>query len=435
MLTQFFIMAIGFLDTAMAGHYASVDLAGVALGGNVLWPVFMLMTGLCMALTPMSAQLRGEDRTRDIGPLVRQGLWLALIASAMTSVILLFSSPVFSLFNIDTEAADIAQRYLFAAAWGMPAAMTYVTLRYVCEGLGHTLEPMIIVAVTLVVNGLLNYVLIYGKFGFPELGGEGCGWATAISMWFEFFLMLALIRKPWFRETNIFSKFEWIRSDNLFSILKVGVPIGITVFLEMAVFSVVGFLVGSLGVTALAAHSIAGNVGWATFVLPMALGSAISIRVGYFVGARDLNHARYISKLSFQISFSYAVLTSIILISTRHLIPTLYTGDPLVLQLAASVLIVVALYQLVDCTQATMIGALRGYKDTRIPAVFSLVGYWVLALPLGTALGYGYFGKPLGVQGFWIGLGFGLFVVAVLAGHRLYKTSNNEARILEFARI
>lgn len=435
MMTQIFIMAMGFLDTAMAGHYASVDLAGVALGGNILWPVFMLMCGLNMALTPMSAQLVGEGRIEAVGPLVRQGLWLALIASAITISILFQGHYIFSLFNVDAEAAEIGIRYLEAVAWGIPAVMAYVTLRYVCEGLGHTLEPMIIVGTTLVLNGVLNYVLIYGKFGFPELGGEGCGWATAISMWFELLLILGLLSRPWFRETELLSHFEWLHIDNLVSILKVGLPIGITIFLEMAVFSMIGFLVGSLGVTALAAHSIAGNINWATFVIPMSLGSAISIRVGLFVGARDFAHARNIARMSFQLSLSYAVLASLVLISGRHFLPTFYSSDPAVLQVAASLLIIVAVYQLVDCTQATMIGALRGYKDTRVPAIYSFIGYWVIALPLGAALGFGYLGEPMGVYGFWSGLGLGLFIVAVLAGWRLYVTSGDEGRILAFSRI
>ncbi|HIL83639.1 MAG TPA: MATE family efflux transporter [Pseudomonadales bacterium] len=434
-VTQFFIMAMGFLDTAMAGNYASVDLAGVALGGNILWPVFMLVSGLNMALTPMSAQLRGEGRIAAIGPLVRQGLWLALIASVITVAIMLNARPIFSLFNVDAEAAEIGVRYLDAAAWGIPPILMYVTLRYVCEGLGHTLEPMIIVGTTLIVNGVLNYMFIYGKFGLPEMGGEGCGWATAISMWVEFILILGLLSRPWLRETELASRFEWLHFENLISILKVGLPIGVTIFLEMAVFSIVGFLVGSLGVTALAAHSIAGNINWATFVIPMSLGSAISIRIGFFVGARDFKHAMRIAKLSFQISLGYAMLTSLVLISGRHVITGLYSNDPVVLQLAASLLIIVAIYQIVDCPQATMVGALRGYKDTRIPAIYSFVGYWVLALPLGLVLGYGYIGEPMGVYGFWLGLGLGLFVVSLLAGRRLYLTSQDDERILKFAQI
>ena len=433
--TQFFIMATGFLDTAMAGHYASVDLAGVALGGNVMWPVFMLLAGLNMALTPMVAHFRGEGKVHQMGGLVRQGLWLALFSSAIIITVITHAEPVFTFFNIDPQVADIADRYLNAAAWGIPGVMLYVTLRYVCDGLGHTIEPMLIAGSALIINGILNYILIYGKFGFPEMGGEGCGWATAITMWSEFFLMLLLISKPWFRETGLLNKFEWLHFKNLRSIIKVGLPIGLTMFLEMAVFSVIAFLVGSIGVTSLAAHSIAGNISWATFVIPMSLGSAASIRVGYFVGTKDFAYARQVSKTAFQISLVYSLFASILLISTRHLITTIYSNDLMVLELASSLLIIVAIYQIVDCSQATIIGALRGYKDTRVPMVYSFIGYWVLAMPIGIVLGFGYLWGPLGVYGFWTGLGFGLFFVCILAGRRLYQTSHDDERIRALATI
>ncbi len=254
--TQFCIMAMGFLDTAMAGNYASVDLAGVALGGNVLWPLFMLMSGLNMALTPMSAQLRGEGKMTAIGPLTWQGLWLAVGAAVITALVLVNAAPIFALFDVDPEAAAIGERYLDAAAWGIPGVMLYVTLRYTCEGLGKTLPPMLIAASALVINGVLNYIFIYGKLGMPAMGGEGCGWATALTMWIELGLILLLLRRPWFRETGILERFEKLDPSRVASLVRVGLPIGLTVFLEMGVFSVLGFLVGSLGVTALAAHSI-----------------------------------------------------------------------------------------------------------------------------------------------------------------------------------
>jgi len=433
--TQFFIMAMGFLDTSMAGHYASLDLAGVAMGGNVLWPIFMLLSGFNMALTPMVAHFRGENRIRQIGGLVRQGLWLALFSSIAMITILYNAKPIFEVFNIDAAVADIADRYLQAAAWGMPGVLLYVTLRYVCEGLGHVIEPMLIAGSALILNGVLNYILIYGKFGMPALGGEGCGWATAITMWAELIMILLFVFKPWFRETRLLSRFEWLHFGNIASIMKVGLPIGLTVFLEMAIFSAIGFLVGSMGVTELAAHSIAGNVNWATFVIPMSLGSAASIRVGFFVGQRDFGQARQVVKTAVQISLCYAVFTSLLLVSCRQLITVVYSSDLAVLELASALLLIVAIYQLVDCAQATMVGALRGYKDTRIAMLYSFAGYWLLAMPIGITLGFGYLGDPWGATGFWIGMAFGLLVVCILVARRLYRTSHNEQLILKFAEI
>lgn len=433
--TQFFIMAMGFMDTAMAGHYASVDLAGVALGGNIIWPIFMLMAGLNMALTPMAAHLRGEKKIEQIGPLARQGLWLAVFSSIITILIIINASPVFAWFEVDQSAAIIGDKYLKATAWGIPALMLYVTLRYVCEGLGHTIEPMLIAASTLVVNGFLNYVFIYGKFGMPEMGGEGCGWASALTMWFELVVISGLVFSSWFRETGLINRFEWLHFANIASIVKIGLPIGLTLFLEMAVFSFIGLLVGSLGISALAAHSIAGNISWATYVIPSALGAAASIRIGFYVGTRDLKRARQVVKTAFLVSIAYALFASSVLILLREVIPGIYSTDPAVLGIASGLLLIVAIYQIADCTQATMVGTLRGYKDTRVSMIYSFIGYWLLSLPLGMVLAFGYFGPVLGVSGFWIALAIGLSLVCLLVGHRLYQTSRDERRILEFAQI
>ena len=432
--TQFFIMAMGFLDTAMAGHYSAVDLAGVALGGNVLWPVFILTTGFTMALTPIVAQLRGESRADEVGAWVRQGLWIAAVATAITVFAVVNAEPIFRWANVDPAASDIGARYLDAAAWGIPAVMFYITLRYTCEGLGHTLPPMVIVGTALMVNGVLNYVLIYGKLGLPALGGEGCGWATAITMWFELLLILLLLRRPYFRATGLTDRFEWPQLGTIRSILRVGVPIGLTGFLGMAIFAVIGFLIGSIGVTELAAHSVAGNINWATFVIPMGLGSAASIRVGFFVGARDLDQSRSVARAALLLCLGYAIIVSIVLLAGRHWIVTVYSNDADVVSLAATLLIFVAVYQVVDDTKETMLGTLRGYKDTRMPMLYNIFGYWLLALPLGAGLGFGWFGfEPLGVYGFWGGLAAGVAVVCICLALRLWFTSRDERRILRLA--
>lgn len=434
--TQFFIMGMGFVDTAMAGRYASLDLAAVALGGNVLWPLFMLGLGCTMALTPIVAQQRGAGRSNAIGETVRQGLWLALGAALVVIAGTFLADTIFALAGIDPAAAELAGRYLAAACWGIPAAMVYVALRHTAEGLGKVLPPMLIAGVALALNALLNWVLIYGKFGLPELGGEGCGWATALVMWFELALMVLVLRLPWFRATGVLARFSAPRWAEIRHLLVIGAPIGITVFLEMAVFSIIGFLIGRLGVDALAGHSIAGNVNWATYVLPMSLGSAASIRVGFFVGARQFEEARHVVRTAVTLSLAYALLVSVLLVALRHGVASIYTQDPAVLTLAANLMLFIAVYQLFDDTQATMAGALRGYKDTRLPMVFSLIGYWLLALPLGAVLGFGWPAAGLdglGVYGFWAGMTAGLGVVALCMAVRLRQITGDTGKILALA--
>ena len=433
--TQFFIMGMGFVDTAMSGQYSSLDLAGVAMGGVILWPLFMLFAGVLTALTPMVSQHVGGGRRLAVGALIQQGIWVAMIFGVILFLLVRISEPLLILFDVAPEAVSIAMAYLKAASWGCPAVMLYVTLRYACEGLGQTLLPMLIAGTTLPINAGLNYVLIYGLFGAPELGGEGCGWATAITMWFELGVMLLVIRRPWLRNTGLFERVLKPKLATIKSILQVGLPIGMTMFLEMTVFSLVSLLVGSIGIAAIGANTIGGNLNWFVFVIPMALGSAASIRVGYHVGAKDYALAAKVARLSVLISATYAFLASLVLVLGREVLPRIYTSDPAVLALTAEVLLIVAAYQFFDCTQATMIGALRGYKDTQYPMIISIIGYWLIALPVGTILGWGLLGWNLGVLGFWIGLGCGVGFVALFAVVRLYRTSRDVDRIARFSRI
>jgi MATE family multidrug resistance protein len=242
--------------------------------------------------------------------------------------------------------------------------------------------------------------------------------------------MLLVVRRPFFRSIKVFSKFESPNLIEIGRIVRVGLPIGISMFLGMAVFSAIGVLVGRIGVTELAAHSIAGNLNWLTYVIPMGLGAAASIRVGFYTGAADFTAARLAAATAYGFALVYALVVSVLLIVFRADLVAVYSNDAAVLEIAANLLIFIAIYQIVDDTQATAVGALRGYKDTRMPMIYQLVGYWVIALPLGSLLAFGWQGiAPLGVYGYWAGLTLGLFLVTVANTSRLWHTSHDEARI------
>ena len=429
-LTQLFIMATGFVDTAMAGHYSTTDLAGVSLASSIMWPIFFLLTGITTALQPITSQLRGANRLGEVGHQLRQGLWICLATRTIMTILLVNSESLLSLGSIDEQTAFIASEYLKAAAWGVPPVVLYICFRQVSEGLGHTIPPMLIAGGMLPVNALLNYAFIYGKFGLPEMGGIGCGYATAIHFWLELLLMLVVIRRPFFMATNLYSAFEWPDIKTISAIARLGTPIALTIFLEMAVFAVVAFLVANIGVTEMAAHSIAGNLNWMTYVIPMAIGSAASIRIGFLVGEQDFRGAQQTAYAVFKFSIIYAIVVSALLIGFRFQLVSLYTTDEAVIGIAVVLLLFIALYQLADDTQAVIVSSLRGYKDTKVPMIISMLSYWFLGLPLGHSLASGLFGFPeLGVFGYWIGLSVGLAVVAVFAGLRLRRISGDWERV------
>ena len=433
-LTQLFIMGTGFIDTAMAGHYGAVDLAGVAVGGTFMWPLFFLATGVSMALMPITSQLHGANRVAEVGHQLRQSLWLCLINSVFLIAALQYATHIFLYAGIDAQTAQIAGDYLYGLSWGIPPVIFYISFRYVLEGLGHTRPPMIIAASILPLNALFNYVLIYGKFGFPELGGVGCGYATAMVFWIELAFMLLVLRKPYFRATQFFASFEGPRLQTMGKIFKLGLPIALTVFLEMALFGVITLFIAKIGVTEMAAHSIAGNLNWMTYVIPMAMGNAASIRIGFLIGRDELDAARDTGWAMLKFAIGYALTISVLLVALRYSLVSVYTTDAAVTAVAVVLLLFIAVYQIVDDTQAVLVSALRGYKDTAVPMVISLISYWLLALPLGYALAEGLLGNaPLGVYGYWTGLTLSLAVVAVGAGLRLRYISNNYLRIRQLS--
>lgn len=434
-LTQLFIMLTGTIDSAMAGHYSSTDLAGVSLGGMIMWPIFMLMTGLTMAITPIIAQLRGGRKEQDIGHQIRQGLWVCCGTATVLVLCMSFGGNLYAWFEVDPAATRIAKEYLAAAAWGAPPIVFYVALRHTFEGLGHPRPPMWIAGGMIPINALLNYGFIYGKFGLPELGGVGCGYATAIVFWLELIVMLFVCRQPFFAQFKVFTKFEPPDFSAIKSMLIIGTPIGLTIFLEMAVFSVIGILIARIGVVEVAANSIAGNLNWATYVIPAALGNAASIRVGFHVGARDFYAARATSAAVYKFSIIYALIASAVLVLARYYLISIFTTDPLVIEITATLVLFIAVYQLVDDSNAVTVGALRGYKDTRVPMYFGLVSFWFIAVPLGYALSNGIIfpGLSEGVYGYWTALTIGLSILAVAMGLRLWHISGDHKKILAFA--
>lgn len=434
-LTQLFIMLTGTIDAAMAGRYSSLDLAGVSLGGMFMWPAFMLLTGLTMALTPIAAQLRGAGKNDQIGHQIRQGLWLCTITATLLVLVMLNAGDAYAWIGVDPAAIVIADGYLHAAAWGAPPIVFYVALRHICEGLGKPRPPMIIAGAMIPINALLNYGFIYGRFGLPELGGVGCGYATAIVFWLEFVIMLFVCRMDFFRAIHAFSAFELPRWQTIRSILIIGTPIGLTIFVEMVVFSVVGLMIARFGVLEVAANSIAGNINWASYVIPAAIGSAASIRVGFHVGAQHLDAARGSAMLVYKLSLVYAVVVGILMILARYALVGVFTTDPAVIDIAVTLLIFIAIYQLVDDSNAVATGALRGYKDTRVPMMFGLIGYWLIALPLGYALSEELVlpGLAPGVYGYWAAMTLGLALVAVAMGIRLNRISGNFSKVRQLA--
>ncbi|MCI0916326.1 MATE family efflux transporter [Pseudomonas stutzeri] len=430
MVAQLANTAMGFVDTLMAGRIGPYDLAAVALGNSVWVPVFLLVTGIVLATTPNVAQRFGRAEYEQIGPLVRQALWMGFGVGLLFAVLMWNAEPVLHLLQVEPVLIDPTMAYLRAVACGFPAVALYQVLRCFSDGLGHTRPSMVVGILALTLNIPLNYIFIYGKLGLPAMGGVGCGWSTALVMAFMLLAMLFWVRRAeYYQPSQLFARFDWPQWSVLSHLLSVGVPIGIAVFAEASIFSVIALLIGALGATVVAGHQIALNFTSLIFMIPLSLGMAITIRIGQALGRGAPRDARFAAGVGIVSSLVYACFSAGSMLLFSEQIARIYTPDPAVIAVAASLFFYAALFQFSDVVQVTAAGALRGYQDTRMTMIFTLFAYWGIGLPVGYALGLtDMFGEPSGPAGLWQGLIAGLSCAAVLLTIRLARSARREIR-------
>jgi MATE family multidrug resistance protein len=416
-------MGMGVTDAVMAGRYSSVDLAGIALGGSVFWPVMLLVMGLVQAVTPTVAQLNGANRRGEIGEVIRQGLWLAFTGGMIAVVILNTIGPVYLWMDVDPLAVAVSVPYLKMCSFGIPALMCFFCLRFLADGTGYTRPALWISVGALILKIPLNYVLIHGKFGLPALGGVGCGVAQAIIMWMQLFLILIVVTRRRFDDTGWRSRFSRPDWSRIRPLLVIGIPIGATIFAEMGLFSLTTLLLGRFGADVVASHNIAMNINGVMFMPALSLGMAATIRIGFRVGAGELAGARMTAAIAMTATILVALAGALLIYFLRGDMIALYTTETAVFTLSNALLLFVVVFLVFDASQSTALGALRGYKDTRRPMFIALFSYWGVGLPLECALGFGWFGEPMGVYGFWVGLAVALGVAALLLSSRLWRLS------------
>jgi len=432
MIGQLAVTAMGFVDAVMAGRVGPRDLAAVALGNSIWVPVFLLMTGILLATTPKVAQHFGAGRHAEIGPLVRQALWLGLLVSSLAAALLtLGSRPVLLWMEVDAELIAPSLGYLYGIAAGFPAVALYHVLRCFSDGLGLTRPSMVLALLGLLLNIPLNYVLIYGHLGFPALGGEGCGWASGAVMWFMLLGMLFWVRRaPGYQACGLFAAFDRPRGEPIRRLLGIGLPIGIAVFAESSIFAVIALLIGSLGAAVVAGHQIALNLSSLVFMIPYSLSMAITVRVGQALGRGAPRDARFSAGVGIATALGYSCLSASLMLLARHELAGIYTADAEVIGVAATLLVYAALFQFSDAIQVSCAGALRGYQDTRITMLMTLFAYWGIGLPVGYGLGLSdWFGAPRGPSGLWQGLVAGLTVAAAMLVLRLQSSARRHIRL------
>lgn len=412
LITQLGIYSMTFFDIMMAGKYRTTDVAGVSIGSSLWMPVYTGISGILLALTPIISQKLGAKDTKSIPHSVIQALYLGLVMAAVVMFIgSIVLNPILELMNLEQSVHNIAHDYLVALSFGMIPLFLYNVLRSFIDSLGQTRISMFITLLALPINVLFNYLLIYGKWGFPELGGVGSGYATAITYWVIMVIaILTIVKVQPFASYNLFSKLYRVAWKEWRELLMIGLPIGLTIFFETSIFAAVTLFMSNYNTLTIASHQIAMNFASFLYMIPLSISTGLTIVVGFEAGAKRYKDARIYSILGISGAIGLSLLCASVVFFFREQIASIYSVDSDVIQLTAHFLLYATFFQLSDALQAPIQGILRGYKDVTISFFMSFISYWVIGLPMGILLSKY---SSLGPFGYWIGLIAGLAIGAV----------------------
>ncbi len=422
-IAQLAQMGTGVVDTIMAGRYNAVDLAAIAIGYNIWLPLFLLTLGIMLATSVTVAQDFGAGKLQQVRDSLPQALWLSLLLGAVVGPLCYGTGPLLDLLDLDPATRDKSLGYLQAVAFGLPAIVIFQALRCHTQGLG-IMRPFAVASVLgFLANVPLNYMLIYGKWGAPELGATGCGWATAISMWLSPLLIGGYIAaskamRPYLPPLRLVRP----RLRPQLEILRLGVPIGLTFFLEVGIFTVLGLMIATLGTSAMAAHQIAYNI-WDVIYMPMiSVGSAMATRVGHAIGSGDHHNIDLSVRAGMSLTILIGLFSAIVLVLAPGALIGIYTADAEIHLIAGPLILLTALFTLLDSLQVASAYVLRAFRETRYPFVVLCLSYWLLSLPLAWWLGMVRADNAAdATAGVWQALIAGMAVSTLFIGLRLYR--------------
>lgn len=417
LVAQVSTAGVTFINTTMAGHAGADDLAGVSVGAGLFYPLLASIIGLLMAGTPLMAQLIGRKERESLPFIVRSGMVIGLSVWALfTAAYFFFIDDLLASLALEAAVEHIARYYLMTMIGVVLFLALMIPLRCLTDTAGSTSISMKLFLMAPVINGIFNYLFIYGHGGMPALGGIGAGLATMMTYGFLLGLFLLVVMKSKdLGGRQIFSSLA-LRSKDLREYLVVGVPSGLSIFMEMSLFSLIIVFLSRYGTDALAAYQIADNFASLVYMLPVSCSMALTILIATAVGAGDMTLARRYKKAGFVVAMAGAMMTASFTVLFRNSIGSVYTDDAAVALIAGQFLIYSAGWQLFDAISTPIQGILRGLKDTRISFILMVLAYWGGCFPMSLFLDSH---TALGADSFWLGLDFGVGCSAFLMILRL----------------
>lgn len=420
-------MSMGVVDTIVVGHVSAGAMAAVALGNLLFLAVSIFGMGVLTGLDPLISQAVGARDQPAVARGVQRGVILTLGLTVLSTLVIAPARPLLDALRQPPEIVPTVVAYMQVAAGGFLPFYAVILVRVLLQATGRV-APM--VWATLAANVLnlgLNWVLVFGHFGVPALGAVGSSWATTLSRWVLALFMVAFAW-PQLRSQLLPLKPDVFALRPLVRVLALGAPIGIQYELELGIFSLVGLMMGTLGAIPMAANQVALNLASITFMVPLGVSIAASVLVGRAIGRGDMREARRAAVAALVCGIGFMAVSGLVMLVAPGTLAGVYTSDPAVRALAASLIPIAGVFQVFDGTQVVSIGVLRGTGDTRTPMLVNVLGYWIIALPLSAWLGLY---TPAGPAGMWWGLVVGLVIVALVLVTRVRVRLRGEVRRLE----
>jgi MATE family multidrug resistance protein len=416
-LSQMFLHII---DTAMVGAVSYKHLAAAALVMSVMNIPFVFGIGITISVSQMVSMANGRNDGRLVSHYLFNGFWLCAISAVVISLGIELSKNILFHLDQDPEVASLALPYLQMMGWSVIPMLLFMALKQFTDGLEHTKTAMILSILALPLNTFLNWLLIYGNWGFPRLELVGAGWGTLITRTLIFIVLgLIILYHGTFRRYIAVRSKQWkFKWETLKELLNIGLPSSFQITMEAGAFAVSGILIGTIGAVEQAAHQIALSIASLTFMVSMGLSQAGSIRTSNAFGRNDNRIIREIGKSTLLMALIYGSLCAIIFILFRNQLPFIFNKNAEVVAMAAYLLLFAALFQISDSTQAISAGLLRGIKDVKVPTYFIGIAYWAIGIPVGCLLAF-YFN--MGAAGIWTGFIVGLTFSAAFLSFRFKK--------------
>lgn len=413
-------MALHIIDTAMVGAISYKQLAAAALVINTMNIPFVLGIGMTISISQMVSMSHGRRDKQLVSHYLFNGFCLCALTAVIISMTMVLGKTILFHLGQDTEVVVIAMPFMKLMGFSIIPMLLFMTLKQFTDGLEFTKTAMLLSLAAMPINILLNWILIYGHWGFPRLELAGAGWATLITRTILFLVLATIILKHiTFRRYIAVSRNQWKLSVNtLRELLHIGIPSSLQIGMEAGAFAVSGIMIGTISAVDQAAHQIALSCASFTFMVSMGLAQAGSIRTSNAYGQSNWKKITTIGKSTLIIALFYGCICALSFIAFRHQLPKIFNDNTQVIQTAGLLLLFAAIFQISDSTQAVGSGLLRGIKDVKVPTLLVAIAYWIIGIPAGYVLAFHY---KLGAAGIWIGLITGLTIASLLLISRFIK--------------